>query len=101
MNIKFAGMNFNRTKFSALTGLTTVTYIEDSSHPGPFTMEATQRGVRFYGYMSKEISSMDDLQAFAKTVNEIWREHERLAPNLSVDGGALQRSAHESNMKNG
>lgn len=85
--MKFAGMTFIRTKFSALSGFTTVTWKEDCARDDAFTMSATQQGINFSGTMTNPISMPNQLQGFAKAVSDIWSEHERLAPNLSIDGG--------------
>jgi hypothetical protein len=89
VTFKFAGMEFVRTKFSALLGLTTVTYKEVTDRADAFTMEATQKGINFSGRMTNEISTGPQLQGFAKAVSGIWEEHESLAPSISVTNGEI------------
>ena len=79
----FTITNFTRTKYSSLDGKTTVAWQENSGLDKPFEILSKPSGVTIRGELQGEISSMDDLQTFARLVSMAWTEHEKLAPKIS------------------
>lgn len=76
-------LEFTKEKVSLLDGRTVSRWIEkDSTEARPFRIEASPSGIRFSGTMQGEIEDMKELQAFAKLLDEIWRERVRLRPVL-------------------
>lgn len=69
---------FEATKESALSGETCVKF-----DFGGFALLATRAGIQFCGH-SPIIGDMEDLQALAKTIDKIWREHKKLIPKIDI-----------------
>lgn len=82
MTKKFFERDFSFSKFSGLDGYTTVSYIEQSGAPHPFTVEVKQTGLTVKGQMAMPISTLDELNDFARLIGEAWGEHRKLCPKI-------------------
>ncbi len=79
-------MKFKRLKKAGLMDAVEIHFVETSQgedHPDPFTMIATGSGIRMQG-RSRVIYTMEDLQSWAKAVDDVYREHQTLKPKLSA-----------------
>lgn len=80
---EYFGAKFLRTKFSGIDGRTIVTFQEQTGKDNPFEIRLTPSGMSFSGKLEKEISSMDELQDWARLISACWGEHERLRPKIT------------------
>jgi hypothetical protein len=80
---EFFGVKFLKTKYSALDGFTTVSFEEQSEVENKFKVMASQKGIWFEGRLEKKISSMGELQDWAKLVSMAWAEHSKLMPKIT------------------
>lgn len=80
-------MKFSKEKVSALSGETEVRYtqiVESNDKPfPPFQLVASKSGIRASGKLDT-ISSMEELEAFAKVVSDTWTSHILLKPKIEV-----------------
>lgn len=70
-------MKINKTKFDGLDGLVHVRWEIDK---GPIIADASQAGIKLTPAL---ISTRLELGAFAKLVDEAWREHLKLVPKIT------------------
>jgi hypothetical protein len=82
---KYFGHEFIMDKYSALDGKTKVCWIQKSTDDTPlenaFVVEVDSAGMRFRGN-SPTIQTTKDLRDWAKMIDDVWREHLKLAPEL-------------------
>jgi hypothetical protein len=81
-------MKFKREKLDLPTGVAVFFTESGTDQEGelePFQIIANRRGVRFEG-KSPTLESIMDLDAFAKTVSEAWKDHLALKPTILRTG---------------
>lgn len=81
MTFEVGETKFVKTKFSGLDGKTTVGWQEEDS---TFEVRVTQEGIWFKGDMKMRLSTMGELQDFARLISEAQLEFSRLKPKITM-----------------
>lgn len=74
---------FITTSHTGLDGRVVVAFTEEQGGVDAFTLKATPAGIQI-GSMKKVITTMDELQDFARMVSDLWTEHKRITPKLTT-----------------
>jgi hypothetical protein len=74
-----SGLKFSKNKFDTLDGSVKVRNTSDDGH---FFLEASRAGVHISGEL--DFTSLADLETFAKTMADTWKEHTRLKPKIET-----------------
>ncbi len=84
--LTYFNQSFEKLKFSAIDGMTKVSFAATAPSPEPFTVTASPTGVRLHGKMIGELSDRETLNDFARLIADAWKEHQKLAPTIHHPG---------------